>query len=181
MDTKETIATIRAALNEVQKNGQELVSVPALLEYLSNLEARAPEGTELRKLSHESNLAQYRAEHESNLEMFRSVIEAGRTALNSCILINGGATVALLAYLGNLLSKNPEAVAPPALVLGLIDFAVAVLLSGVATGLRYLSQATFSGGHERTGWSFTAASTAFALAAYVLFGIGIWNAYVAFS
>jgi hypothetical protein len=42
VDTKETIATIRAALNEVQKNGQELVSVPALLEYLSNIEARAP-------------------------------------------------------------------------------------------------------------------------------------------
>lgn len=181
MDTKETIATIRAALNEVQKNGQELVSVPALLEYLSKLEAHAPEGVELRKLQHESNLAQYRAERESDLEMFRSVIESGKTALNSCILINGGATVALLAYLGSFLSQNPEAMAPNALVLGLIDFAVAVLLAGVATGLRYLSQSTFSRGYEKTGWSFTAASAALVFAAYALFGIGVWNAYVAFT
>jgi hypothetical protein len=181
VDTKETIAKIRAALNEVQKNGQELVSVPALLEYLSNLEANAPEAAELRKLQHESNLAQYRAEHESSLEMFRSVIESGRTALTSCILVNGGATVALLAYLGNLLSKNPDATAPKPLVLGLINFAVAVLLGALATGLRYLSQATYNGGHDLAGLSFTVASAVFVAAAYVLFGIGVWNAYVAFT
>ena len=66
MDTKETIATIRAALNEVQKIGQELVSVPALLEYLSNLEARAPEAAELRKLQHESRGSTLRDDPESH-------------------------------------------------------------------------------------------------------------------
>lgn len=46
-------------------------------------------------------------QHASDLELWKSAIESGQTALKSLILINGGAAVALLAFLGNMLTKPP--------------------------------------------------------------------------
>lgn len=181
MNARQTIAAIRAALNQVQDSGQKFVSVEAMLEYLANLDGSVPVESEVRKLEHESNLAQHRAIHESDLEMFRSVIEAGRTALSSCILINGGATVALLAYLGNLLAKNPTVVAPRPLVYALVGFAVAVLCATVASGVRYLSQASFSKSWQQAGHVCNIISILLVVAAYFLFALGVFNAYVAFK
>ena len=57
------------------------------------------------KAQHKNQLAQYNAERAAELsfdiEMFKSVIIAGQAALKSAILINGGATVALLAFIGS--------------------------------------------------------------------------------
>jgi hypothetical protein len=181
MDTNELIRDIRASLDEVQKGGQKFVSIEALIGYLSTLGGSATVSADARKLQHDSALAKYRADHESSLEMFRAVLESAKTALTSCILVNGGATVALLAYVGNLLSNNPRAVAPHALVLALVEFAFAVLLSAFATGLRYIGQAAFAKGQERVGNNMIVATTLLVVAAYVLFGFGVWNAYVAFS
>jgi hypothetical protein len=181
MDAKTTIASIRAALNDLVRNGQEFVSVSALLEYLTTLDKDAQVDPEIRKLSHESSLAKYRADHETNLEMFKSVIEAGRTAVASCILINGGATVALLAYLGNFLSKNPDASAPSALTLALVVFAVGVLLGAVASGMRYFTQYCYGSDWNVAGSILNVVTIIVGLSTYVMFGIGVWNSYVAFS
>lgn len=181
MDSKVVISNIRGILTKLRKTGQEFVSIDAFFEYLSNLESAMPDSEELRKLQHDSNLAHYRAVHETNLEMFKSVIEAGRTALTSCILVNSGATVALLAYLGNYLSKNPTAEPSQELVLGLVLFATAVLLGAVAAGVRYLSQASYFNDRHCTGTGLNIFSIVLVVGAYVLFGFGIYEAYQAFS
>jgi len=181
MEKEITISSIRNALQDLRAKDQEFVSIDALLEYLDNLEKESPSSTEFEKLLHESRLAHYRATHETQLEMFKSVIEAGRTALNSCILVNGGATVALLAYLGNFLSKNPGAAPSPYLVKGLGLFAAAVLCAAVATGFRYLSQFVYSQDWDKTGTGFNIATVVLAAIAYVLFGFGSYAAYQAFT
>lgn len=181
MDANQTIASIRQALNDVQQNGQDFVSTEAMLEFIARLELNASDASEVTKLQHASNLAQHRAIHESNLEMFKSVLEAGRTALTSCILVNGGAAVALLAYIGNLLSKNPDAVAPASIVAGLICFSTAVLFGALATGVRYLSQACFAKRWLKSGNGFNILSILLVLGAYILFACGIVGAYRAFA
>jgi hypothetical protein len=96
MDTKQAIDQIRAALDGVSKSGVESVQISAFLTYLSELERNAPLATEAVKFQHESNLALFKSQHEANLEMFRSVIVAGKTAISTCILINGGAHLSFL-------------------------------------------------------------------------------------
>jgi len=62
--------------------------------------------------------------------MFKSVIDAGTVALRSATLINGGAAVALLAFIGNIWEKGvaEEAVAHIELViLNTLDFPVQVV------------------------------------------------------
>lgn len=181
MDAKDAISYIRDALDEVAQTGQKFVSISAFREYLNSLEEAVPESPETQKLRHESSLAHYRAIHETNLEMFKSVLESGRTALTSCNLINGGAAVALLAYIGNMLAKNPKTELDFSLGLGLVSFTSGVLLGGIATGTRYLSQASWSNDWNRCGLSFNIASIVLVLAAYVAFSSGVFFAYSAFG
>jgi hypothetical protein len=53
-----------------------------------------------------SDLAGYAAQIAANLELFKSVISTANIAIKSLITINGGAAVALLAFVGHLLSTG---------------------------------------------------------------------------
>jgi hypothetical protein len=58
--------------------------------------------------------------------MFKSVMEAGQTTIRILITINGGAAAALLAFLSNLIGKNPGTP-----LQGRISEAMAVYVGGV--------------------------------------------------
>jgi hypothetical protein len=73
---------------------------------------------------------------ERRLEQFRSVIQVSVLALRSAMIINGGAAIALLTFLGNM--KNN---------LGMVYFVCAlklyisgVALAALATGTTYIAQ-----------------------------------------
>lgn len=97
----------------------------------------------LTQLQHESNLSEYEQEHEWSRRMFDSCITLGGLALKSAILINGGAAVATLAYLGKLPFGSDYGLFPYAMLL----FVTGVLCSSVATGTGYLYQ--FALGHKK--------------------------------
>ena len=181
MDTKELIANIRAALANVQASGQQFVAVQSLLQYLFELERGAPEANEVRRLQHESSLAFYRAEHEAGLQMLRSVIDSGTTALTSSILINGGATVALLAYAANLFSKGQTSNLGAALVTALVCFAFGVLSGAVAAGAGYITQYCYYRRWNRSAAGFHIGSVVLIVASYALFAGGVIAAYHAFA
>lgn len=69
------------------------------------------------------------------LAHFNSVISMAELALKSSILINGGAAISLLTFVGNDSGASKELI-----VLGLFVFALGVLLGGIATLLAYLTQ-----------------------------------------
>lgn len=71
-------------------------------------------------------------------EHFRSVISMAELALKSAILINGGACIALLTFIGN--STRSENIL---IVGGLFAFAAGVFLGALATFLAYLTQNEF--------------------------------------
>ncbi|MBW4936170.1 hypothetical protein [Marinobacter sp. F4206] len=71
-------------------------------------------------------------------EHFRSVISMAELALKSAILVNGGACIALLTFIGNVSSSGSKLI-----VFGLFAFASGVFLDAVATFLAYLTQNEF--------------------------------------
>jgi hypothetical protein len=168
LDAKEALGKLRTEVGQIQASGQQFIATTALLQYLAALERNAPAATEF-----------LRAKHETWLAMFNSVIETGKAALTSVILVNGGAAVALLAYLGGMTADDRG---KGALVLAMVYFAFGVLGGAVASDTTYLSQLCYAGqSWYRWGVGFHILSVLVVLASYVLFACGILGAYRAFT
>ncbi|MHC1727421.1 MAG: hypothetical protein AB9866_15695 [Syntrophobacteraceae bacterium] len=113
-------------------------------------------------------------------EMIKAVVLTGQAALKSAILINGGATVAVLSLIGSLLIKAPEGklILVHDLAASAFAFAVGVLLSAIASGTTYLSTFCISELGGKT-WQMTAAmiingtTWALVIASYAAF---LWGA-----
>lgn len=179
MDIREAIGRIRTAVIQVQQSGQQFIAVESLLEFMRAVELDAPLESETRKLQHESNLAHYKATNDHAIEMLRSVFETAKTALTTSILINGGATVALLAFLGNFLGKNPLAFVGmrASLVLSLVFFASGVITGAMATGSTYCTQYCYSVDWKRFGMGFHIVTVVLVISSYLTFIGGIVTAY----
>jgi hypothetical protein len=187
MQAIEAITNIRAALDVVKGKGLAVVEISSLEEYLNALAQDVAKlsatSDEVEKQNHEYSIkklatnidvwkSQLAYQATQDAEMFKSVIEAGQTALKSASLINGGAAVALLACLGNLLAKDPPSeilVIVPRLASALYIFVLGVGFAGVATAIRYLSQAFYSAKWEKRGKTAQIAAITFAVASFVAF------------
>ena len=126
----------------------------------------------------EINMEAYRAEVDSNGRMLEATIALAGMALKSAMLINGGAAVAMLAYLGNVASKEVEVGSIP----GALSFFVAgVLSAAIGTGCGYLCQATYAEGHHKWGIGLRIAAAVLVISSYIFFGLGGAEAYGSFS
>ena len=136
------------------------------------------------KAQHKNQLAQYNAERAAELscdiEMFKSVIIAGQAALKSAILINGGATVALLAFIGSVfkVSQNSEVVTK--LSHAMFCFVIGVLSGAVASSVVYIAQFVYAReklclGHILNGFSWV-----LVVLSYILFLTGVILAFKVF-
>ena len=97
------------------KNEQGINAVQSadLLAYLNRVIDAPEEEVDPVKLEQiraqlQANVEERKAQQSSALEMFRSVITAGQNAIKTSLLMNGGATIALLAFLGKLTTENPS-------------------------------------------------------------------------
>ncbi len=160
MKTTDLINDLRTALGDVKARGNTTIPLSGLETYLSEMEKIHNEDDSLVKQNtqREEAIQQFEydmevwkvkapLENAAALKMFDSVIEAGQTAIKSATLINGGAAVALLAFLGNLLTKEPplNVIFPiQELSLSMLIFFLGVGFSGSATAARYFSQAAYS-------------------------------------
>lgn len=175
----------------VQTAGQ--VPVTGLLAYLSELEKGVGPSQEARRIQWEaaladaaaknqSNLAAYNAQNAHAIEMFKSVMDAGKEALNALLLINGGAVVAILGFLGTAFSKDRFS---PQLGLSLTYplayFGLGVLAGALAFGIRYVAQACFAGEWKKWGMAFNVLSILAGLGGYAAFGLGLAGAHGAFQ
>jgi len=116
-----------------------------------------------------------------NIEMFRSVILAGQNALKTAFLMNGGATVALLAFLGKLSDWHQDKIA--VFSSALIIFVTGILFVTVASGTTYLSQWFYAYSKpwsRKTGHVFNILSIVLSITSYGLFIYGSILAYEAF-
>jgi hypothetical protein len=113
-----------------------------------------------------------------NLELTKSVVTAGESVLKTLLLINGGAVVAVLAFLGNVLTKElPKGVTlhVPHVTSGLLRFGVAVAFIGLGAVCRFLALWYARTPFTRAELTFTALAVAAGLASLVEFVCGcLW-------
>jgi hypothetical protein len=182
MDAKDAIAKLKNDLSVVRNDGRKTVHIEALQAYLADLERDACASLELQKLGFQGTLAQYDATSKSNLEAFRTVVEASREALNASLLINGGAVVAILSFLGATVGKgSASASLGLALTLPLLAFGSGVLAAALSFGTRYVAQYFYGLKRALFAGSFHIFTVALAVGAYGSFGIGVYKSYLAFS
>ena len=124
-------------------------------------------------------------QYEHNLEMLRSVLTIGQSALKSALLINGGAAVAVLAFLGRLFTGESVSISIGSLSLALLQFVWGVLAAAIAAGATYFSQAGYAGEFgswsQRVGLGGHMVAVSGVFAAYVFFAVGAWQAYSAMN
>lgn len=183
MESQEVIDSLRDQLTQVEGQGGQQIQVSALRAYLNAVEKDAGASHEFRKREHEGMLARCSANNQQSLEMLKAVLEAGKSALQALLIINGGAVVALFGVMSNLAGKSGGALLAKYLALPLLQFGIGVLVSAIGFAFRYLSQACYSESDAQTdnykawGDRFRYAAIFSAIAGYVLFGYGVGNAY----
>ncbi|MDY6948308.1 MAG: hypothetical protein SXG53_21595 [Pseudomonadota bacterium] len=180
MESRELIEIFRRELSRVEAQGSKQVTVVALLEYIAALEKGATESNEYRRQQYEGKLAEYAADNDKQLEMLRAVLESGKSALQSLLIINGGAVVALMGVMANLAGKPDGATLARYLALPLLEFGLGVLCGSVGFAFRYFSQACYSEGgenYEKIGDRLRIAAIISGISGFILFGLGVVNSY----
>ena len=104
MSTKKTLEEILKTIIDLENKGQKTVPVSNLKNYIASFDGDNIDSN--ARHIFESELERWKANNAIGIEMFKSVIEAGLNALKSAMIINGGASVALLAFMGALLSAS---------------------------------------------------------------------------
>lgn len=145
MNANEVIQDLRQTLKNTSDAGHEKVFIVSLQNYLDELEQRITTPFDQTEADRQHDLFKIRVEHDyvAAVKMFDSTIEAGLTSLKTATLINGGAAVALLAFVGNVVGKDDlllSASLIPSMGEAMFSFIVGVACAGIATGARYITQ-----------------------------------------
>jgi hypothetical protein len=192
MDSKQIFAEIKEDISSVLEKGQDVIGVEVLLSYLKDKESQldlTPEEAERQhsiqlerfKQSHELQIVQSKSAHDANLEMFRSVLNTGTTAIKTALVVNGAAAVAILGFLSRAWASSIPSDVAKGLALSLLFFGVGVLLSALATVSAYGTQHCFQHKNMVAGYIVRMFAIIFVLVSYVLFGMGVWNAFQFFQ
>lgn len=185
MKSSEVIQAFKSAINATKKAGVKSISIADLEEYSQRLEddvkktpdhvAAGDAAMEAYKADLNSWLSSRQQSHENNLEMLRATITTGQMALKSALLINGGASVAMLAFTGNVWGKeNTLPCLVELLAFSLALFVFGVLSAAVAAGFTYLSQAGYAG-------EFGKVSNKIGSVAHIITVIAVITSYVLFA
>jgi len=185
MNAKEFAAQLKATIEDIKAKGTVAIDCDNLIAYLREvIKSPSPASTaELERFKADLQVwvEQNKAVHESKLEMFRSVIQSGQYAIRSSFLLNGGAAVAMLAFIGKLTEAKADKIA--IFASSLTMFVIGVLTITIASGFTYLSQWFYAGGAKwkvTTGFWFNVLAIVLGLSSYGVFIWGMCDAYAAF-
>ncbi|MFA6104438.1 MAG: hypothetical protein WC721_19785 [Victivallaceae bacterium] len=195
MTDKEILKEILDTITAIKMQGSNNIATDKLIDYLkgfeNSLENKESLPEESLRLAHykatcELQRETFKAQNESNLEMFRSVIASGQNALRAGFLINGGAVIAILAFIGNCYGK-PKIFHCAGLVEALLFFALGVLAIGLATAGTYITQQVYYAAitqqahyatYKKRGDILNIIVFAFGIISAILFCVGTSYAYV---
>lgn len=103
-------------------------------------------------------------------DMFNSVITFGQSAVKYMVLINGGACMAILAFIGSIYEKDENLARR--LVGSLEGFGAGVLLAALVSGVTYISQGYYAMDRDKPGDIFRWFAISLGAMSYVAFAIG---------
>jgi|SRR6266566_2284100 len=187
MTATEILQVIRKDIAATAARGQAAVTLVDLDRYLAGLESAvsttspSADPAKQEELRAQALLALHRTMAEQGLEMFRTVIASGQNALKSSFLINGGAAVALLAFIGHLVATPPATHLVPDFAWPLAFFVIGVGVTAIATGFTYLTQALFHRQWLRVGNLLNVVTILLVVASYFTFAAGCYSAYHLFK
>jgi hypothetical protein len=174
----ESISHLANKLAEIKKTNQPLVHAEQLEFELREI---LREADYLQKVHSEKYRLRLEAWKETRLELARAVIGFGQTAIRSLFLINGGALIALLTFLGQLSDQRPDEAA--AFSTPMLYFSVGLISVCVVAMLAYIVQSIYEarGRFLRIGKGLHIASLFFAASSLAAFTVGILDAYSIFA
>lgn len=177
---------IRERLRASEATGQTSIEIADLLKELERLERDADEqgrsvleaDLDAFRRDNEAYLAEFgaylSARNDSAIKMFDSVILAGQNAIRILMTINGGAAIAVLAFMSHLAVNDAGTV--PHFVPALSFFTYGILAIGISAGATYLAQLFFSGEGKfviGVGYAFQVVAILGGLASVFMFGVGM--------
>ena len=186
MDAKQFAAEMKKTIEDVKSQGNAAIFCDNIIAYLDEV-LKSPEAEprpvdiERYKADLQNWIEANKHQHEGSLEMFRSVIVAGQSAIKSSFLLNGGAFVALLAFIAHLAQFDSAKV--PTFAACLLYFAFGALAIVVTSGLTYLSQWFYASAYawaKKAGFGLNIACIVLGIASYGLFAWGLFATYATF-
>lgn len=181
MSVKHFAKQMQTSIAQMKANGTAAIFCDNLMNYLQSVidspeVEPTPAAIEQYKAEMQSRNEYNKQVHESNLEMFRSVITSGQNAIKSSLLLNGGAAVAMLAFIANIARDKAERAAyfAPSIE----PFAYGALAIVMTSGLTYLGQSCLAEAkmHKLGRW-LQGACIFFGIVSYVCFVWGLWRTY----
>lgn len=198
MDVSSALKELKEEIQKIVSQGQNL-NPQGTIDYINLLlEEVAGEDaseSERRRAIADLHLAAYTSERaaalqhqaliaSSDLEAFRVTIQAGAIARKDLLIINGGASVALLALLGHFVASG-KMQATMAFAPVLLSFSLGVAMCALCSASTYVSQAFYQ--HEIEGkkpmlaWIFHGLALAFWLSGAASFVYGAVGAATLFT
>ena len=149
MKARTLIRDLETDIQDLEGKGITEIKLKNFKAYLEEIKEIAKEQEEKDALQTQRDLAFYAAKHASRIagynarikrisDGFHAVITIGQGALKSGALINGGACVALLAFIGNIITKEPSMIS--GLSTALLIFGGGLLFAAISSGTTYLAQ-----------------------------------------
>jgi hypothetical protein len=117
-------------------------------------------------------VAEFEAKAESQLEMFRSVIGTGQSTLKSSLLLNGGAAIAVLGFIGQIAAHAENLSLIGRLAFPLLGFVLGTLLSALAHGAVYFAQKTYFQGSNAAGDQWNSIAITLLCSSFAFFALG---------
>ena len=174
MNGKDVVQSLALLLQDVRRT-QPVVAIDALLSVLSQWEAKLPELSEYQKTSLQKDIENLKATHASRIESFKAVIEFGKVAVSTSVLLNGGAAIAVLSLLGNFSTNRPAAAA--LLANPIFCWAIGALVAGVSASTAYLAQNLYTQNIlSSAGNRWRVATMILVFLSYFCFSSGVWLA-----
>ena len=186
MNAKQFAAKMKETIEEIKTKGTAAIFCDDIIAYLDEV-LKSPEAEprpvdiEKYKADLQNWIEANKHQHQSSLEMFRSVIVAGQSAIKSSFLLNGGASVALLAFIAHLAQFDAAKV--PVFAECLLYFAFGALAIVITSGLTYLSQWFYASAHAwamKVGFGLNITCIVLGIASYGLFAWGLFTTYATF-
>lgn len=187
MSVKLFAAQMKATIEDIKTKGTAAINCDNLIAYLDEVQSGpdsepSPIQIEQYKADLQNWIETNKKNHDGQLEMFRSVINSGQAAIKSSFLLNGGAAVAMLAFIGHLAQFKPDKVS--AFSSCLLPFAYGVLAIAVTSGLTYLTQwfyASERSWSEKVGFVLNLLCILLGILSYVFFAWGLFDTHRLFK
>ena len=118
---------------------------------------------------------------QEQIELFKATISYGQNAIKASFLVNGGASIAILTFIGKLSELNSHAVNIKALSVPLLLFTSGLCCVLIATGTSYVAQSCFQLKKTNICKYINYATIGLIILSNALFSYGIYMGYLAFQ